>query len=403
MKKLFCSIILAATMVATPLTSFATDANMQDGNIDSINEIEIATTNEVFDSSNVLKELGEIKYDKKIIMDGKSYNLYPEFVDIEGAVENAAEKCKTVLDRMKAECNLGQFNKETATQYQSEYTNFFAKALDGDYGEISDDFIGELCALREFFDIYENTEDNRSLIMIINGVNSAINTSTKNRYFDELLVQMPYDFAEGMRVQGDEQMTYSGNSSFSISKGVEYAKTYAINPNITKYSTCAKGDCSNFASQIKFAGGVPKYKTYGDTDAWNYKVTINSQYPTLAYSARWCNARSFVNFFGYKAIYSAKNYSNKYTTFIKFAENISKGDFIAYDTGGDKSWEHVGFVTAIKNSNGVRESIPYHGSNYKNFKIAQHSSFYHLWVDDDNNHWEELPDAHEKLILARVN
>ena len=35
--------------------------------------------------------------------------------------------------------------------------------------------------------------------------------------------------------------------------------------------------------------------------------------------------------------------------------------------------------------------------------LSLNSTFYHLWVDDDNNHWEELPDAHEKLILARVN
>ena len=35
--------------------------------------------------------------------------------------------------------------------------------------------------------------------------------------------------------------------------------------------------------------------------------------------------------------------------------------------------------------------------------LSLNSTFYHLWVDDDNNHREELPDAHEKLILARVN
>ena len=70
MKKLFCSIILSATVVAMPLTSFATETNIQDGNIDRMNEIEIAATNEAFDSSNGLKELGEIKYDKKIIIEG---------------------------------------------------------------------------------------------------------------------------------------------------------------------------------------------------------------------------------------------------------------------------------------------------------------------------------------------
>lgn len=398
MKKLFCSIILAATMVATPLTSFATDANMQDGNIDSINEIEIATTNEVFDSSNVLKELGEIKYDKKIILDGNSYNLYPEFVDIEGAVENAAEKCKTVLDRMKAECNLGQFNKETATQYQSEYTNFFAKALDGDYGELSDDFIRELYALEEFFDIYENTEDNRSLIMIINGVNNAINTSAKNRYFEELIVQMPYDFAEEMSVQRNEQMAYSGNSSFSITKGIAYASQYAETPNVTKYSTITQGDCANFASQIKVAGGVPKYKTYGDSDAWNYRVRINTQYPTLDYSVRWCNAKSFANFFGCKATYVSTNYSNQYTAFIKFSENVAKGDFIAFDTTGDKSWNHIGFVTQTSTN-----KKDYHGSKYKDFKVAQHTRFYHDWVSSKDNRWEKIPEEHEKYALARGN
>lgn len=196
-----------------------------------------------------------------------------------------------------------------------------------------------------------------------------------------------------------EEMSYSKNSQFNVTKGVNYAAKYAANPNITKYSTCIKGDCANFVSQIKYAGGVPKYLTYGKSGAWNYKVVSATTYPKLNYSPRWCSADSFVKFFGVKNKWKTGSYSNKRTAFIKFAAATKKGSFIAYDRTNDGSWNHCGFVTAVKSS----ATINYLGSKYKDFKVAQHTTMYHRWVSDSGNGWETLYKSYPKVVFAIVN
>lgn len=57
------------------------------------------------------------------------------------------------------------------------------------------------------------------------------------------------------------------------------------------------------------------------------------------------------------------SYSSKRTAFIKFAAATKKGSFIAYDRTNDGSWNHCGFVTAVKSS----ATINYLGSKYKDF------------------------------------
>lgn len=195
------------------------------------------------------------------------------------------------------------------------------------------------------------------------------------------------------------EMSYSKNSQFDVTKGVNYATKYATSPNVTKYSTCTKGDCANFVSQIKYAGGVPKYLTYGESGAWNYQVVSAATYPKLNYSARWSVADSFVKFFGVKNKWKTGAYDNKRTAFIKFAAATKKGSFIAYDKTNDGSWNHCGFVTAVKSS----ATIDYLGSKYKDFKVAQHTKMYHKWVSDSGNGWETLYKSNPKVVFAIVN
>lgn len=196
-----------------------------------------------------------------------------------------------------------------------------------------------------------------------------------------------------------KEMAYSKNIQFNITKGVNYAAKYAANPNVTNYSTCLKGDCTNFVSQIKYAGGVPKYLKYGESGAWNYQVVSATTYPKLNYSPRWCRADSFVKFFGVKNKWKTGSYSNKRTAFIKFAASTKKGSFIAYDGNNDGSWDHCGFVTAVNSS----ATIDYLGSKYKDFKVAQHTAMYHRWVSDSGNGWENLYKDHPKFVFAIVN
>ncbi len=230
---------------------------------------------------------------------------------------------------------------------------------------------------------------------------------------DELSIVLPYNTG-GMekieeyknQIEGPQMQlfSYSGNSSFNVSKGVTFAVNRATSPDILNYGKLSQ-DCTNFTSQIKHEGGVPFYKTATDSDGWNLKMntTGTSVLPKYIYSTRWVNADKFVKFFGVKSKYSASTLG-RYQAFVKFAAAIKKGSFIAYDKEADGSWNHNGFVTYVLHSGeSSRRNISYHGTTYKDFKVAQHTGDYHEWTSSSKNGWETIPEDYSKVVLAIVN
>ena len=111
-------------------------------------------------------------------------------------------------------------------------------------------------------------------------------------------------------------------------------------------------------SQIARAGGI------SNRSNWYYNST-------QSYSTSWVRADTFVK--TWKVAYST-------TSFKTFSNKVSKGKFIAYDSEADGKWNHVAFVTAIGSQK----------SNYRDFKIAQHTKNYHAWVSSDTNGWENV-------------
>jgi len=81
-----------------------------------------------------------------------------------------------------------------------------------------------------------------------------------------------------------------------------------------------------------------------------------------------------------KGGYICQNLESCLTSFKTFSNKVSKGKFIAYDSEADGKWNHVAFVTAIGSQK----------SNYRDFKIAQHTKNYHAWVSSDTNGWENV-------------
>ena len=198
----------------------------------------------------------------------------------------------------------------------------------------------------------------------------------------------------------------TGNGSFRIADGVNWADAYAANPNSAAYGY--KGsDCTNFTSQIKHEGGVPYYLVGNMNSGWSHWIEPHGQGSVHSHSVKWVRADAFAKYFGVKSRYKTKDYDNKRTAFIKFAAAVKKGSFIAYDEEGDGDWNHNAFVSHTYHSGeNSRRSISYKGSSYKDFKIAQHTRNYNKWVSSNGsggNGWEDLPYSHSKVVFAIIN
>ena len=159
-------------------------------------------------------------------------------------------------------------------------------------------------------------------------------------------------------------------------------------------------DCTNFVSQIKRAGGVPRCIKYsgGNDIRINWSTSWHCIPKEDKYSTGWVNANAFVRFFGVK--YSTKS-------FISFADNVKKGSFVSFDRTDDGEFDHNGFIThTIRKKGESRRKVKYLDTNltYKDFKLAQHSNRYNEWTSvGKKNHWETLKQRFPKIKFVIVN
>lgn len=387
-------------------------------------KIDVVEVSQNFETSELLTDIGVVSYKKALKIDGEVYNLYPTFDDVTGALVNISNQCNGALSAMQELYQLEAFNNATVPEYYEYlpmYTENLADSFDN--GTIAENEyeakMDQISLMESFWDIYENDNSNAEIVKKIADVEKAqAKASLKSvnnnlaQELDELRIMLPYntggaEVIEAYKMEVSEPQiqlfAHSGNSKFSVEKGVTYAVKYATSPNTLNYGLLTQ-DCTNFVSQIKHEGGVPFYKTASDSDGWNLKqnTTGTSVLPKYNYAARWVNADKFVKFFGVKSKYAAS--SGRYTSFVNFAAAIKKGSFIAYDKEGEGSWNHNAFVTYLFHSGeSSRRNITYHGTTYKDFKVAQHTTNYHNWASDSKNGWEELPEKNSKVVFAIVN
>lgn len=116
---------------------------------------------------------------------------------------------------------------------------------------------------------------------------------------------------------------------------VRYAHRWwnSYNPNFRAFSV----DCTNFVSQVMFAGGIPIMFTGKQNTGWWYRGNggENDQWSyswSVAHSLRW---------------YLASGKSLTQVELVSKPEKLLPGDIICYDWDGDDVWQHntvvVGF------------------------------------------------------------
>lgn len=384
-----------------------------------------------FDADNLSGDVNAISYKTAINLNGDESMLYPTFDNKSTAIDNIKDQCSLVIGEMQDIYGLEKFSTSTWEDYYNimhEYEeNIFEAQNNDSISDEQDTKSQQIIKLRGFFDIYENYDTNDSILSEISKINmvkldSATNLNddiaSKVEQIEDLSLIMPSNTGwetcvsdlsvQISAVTNDTTSTpeiskHPNNGKFSITKGVKWADDYATKPNKSKYGY-KSSDCTNFVSQIKHEGGVPYYLTGNVSKGWSHWLEYHAQVAQHAYSTKWVRADSFTKFFGVKQKFKTESYSKKRTAFIKFAAAVKKGTFIAYDEEGDGDWNHNAFVSHTYHSGeDKRRSIDYHGSTYKDFKIAQHTKNYNAWVSGAKCGWEDLPYNHDSVIFAIVN
>lgn len=398
-------------------------------NAESINEdnnevkVSVLKEEKAFKSDSVLEEIGEMHYSYVLAIDNKEIALYPTFKNSRTALMKIKEHCNASLRKIYEAYNLKELSFDNWYDIYSVLGDFEGvindeyqenKLSDEEYKILSRDIVN----LNMFFDIYENEFQNENIISLSNRCNSNLkeNDSVKAYHYLSLAIdelpEIEFDSNELLNYSSkilkttqSESTTQScpGNEKFSVTKGVAYADKYATKTNYVDFGRCDAGDCTNFTSQIKYRGGVPKYKKYGEKGAWSYQMDYSVNKPIFKYSVRWCRASSFVKFFERKYTYKTSSYGNKRTAFIKFSNAVKKGSFIAFDKTNDGDFDHNAFVSHVHHKGeDKRRPIEYHGKTYLDFKVAQHSNDYNAWVSAGKNSWEKLPYEYPKVVFAIV-
>lgn len=228
-------------------------------------------------------EISPVSYKTSITINGSDTMLYPTFDDSSKTIKTIKEQCELVLEEMKNEYELEDFSSETWEAYYDILCDY-EESVTGDNAVATDQSRYEqISKLDGFFDIYENEGENASILAEVEEINKAegvktkgsTETNSKIEKLEELSFIMPSNTgweksmeevsAEIEEMSDSVELTaetkgHPGNGNFSVKKGVDYAKKYATNANKKGYGVISGGDCTNFVSQIKYAGGVPYHK-----------------------------------------------------------------------------------------------------------------------------------------------
>ncbi len=122
-------------------------------------DVEVRDVDVPFELSGTLQGVGEVSYKQELASDGESFLLLPTFDDRAAALEGVKGEASDAVALLESRCPwLGPLSAGNWAAYRDELNASFDGLCDG---SARDD---QLALLRGFFDIYENDDENASLI-----------------------------------------------------------------------------------------------------------------------------------------------------------------------------------------------------------------------------------------------
>ena len=329
-----------------------------------------------------------IKYNDIISIFGTELLLYPTFVDQDEAMSNAAMIMADFINLLAQENGLTPLSEENLDEYEAAAYAYKNSTT------LSEEELSDCIFFLGFIDIYRDKERNDEIKQAFSSYNDSNKRMLINRslpaaiseekeedlksgiILNDIKLMLPSytveEFADIPEVKSLLETSKASNSisnrvarNFNVTAGIKYATTYATSANIWEWNYFSGGDCTNFVSQIIYAGGIPM--DYVIPNPWYYTSITD-------YAKNWTVANSFANYWGVN--YKVKGHQG-------FARNLGKGDFITADWQDNGSWDHWAFVTDRDTYEGM-----WSGFCYYDYKVAQHTGDYHLWTSNSGNRWE---------------
>ncbi|MBT2615079.1 MULTISPECIES: amidase domain-containing protein [unclassified Bacillus (in: firmicutes)] len=250
----------------------------------------------------------------------------------------------------------------------SEFTNY---VLDQEYGQADEDLLQHslysviAAYLSEYEYAYETTSSTDDLENTSTEINlEFINTleRLRSKTIGEVEKSISAEEADSTIETGATIL-----SAYSVSKAKDYAKKWYNSRNNFSYQS-EGNDCTNFVSQIIYAGGKSKKKPstipggiYGTTKYWYSYKYDGAKVPYFKRSSSWVNVSDFYAF--WSKTQSTKSSTSK-STLISYAD---VGDVIQFKKKNKTRYSHSMFVYEKSNNTLYLSG---HTDNYlkRNFK-----------------------------------
>lgn len=318
-----------------------------------------------------------ISIKNSVTIDGEKNYFLKTFDDPEKATAKIKEEIPNVLKALSETYQLEELTGKNWKEYQGMLYRYLDEENKAEwYAEDNEEF--ELA--EAFFDYYENEEINKELLQFLSSINGSMNAEQKM----ECILMLPYTeplVARADEIRNEIQQESSSSSglmaakrsdNLKLSKAVRYAGYYAILSNREQYGFFDGHDCTNFVSQIlEVAGQEQINPMFIPSNGWwhyqDYKLEHH-------HSRAWVNANAFGNYWSVDV---------KQTSHYLFSLQLQVGDFILADGDKNGTWDHAGFVTEVSDSMFKDQ----YGVYYRNYKVAQHTTNYHRWANDEKNGW----------------
>ena len=371
---------MAISMLIVPIQSAFAEENNKLDSVSSTEKVESIKTE--------FGQMFEFDDSRTISLRGITNKMFIEFDSQEDALYKIKNRCSDILDKIKGQYNLDDLSEANWQDYYEALYSIIDDA--GDILDISEtDY--EYRFLRAFFDIYENKFKNDKVDELSSvDLSSRVIDNGEEKIASEVIANnLPYqsnfskEYFEKLNVYEDyipdsdkiieEKNNLELRVAIDVESAVSYASAHATSPNTPDYYYFSHGDCTNFVSQILEASGVSQDVYDSVYSGWWHKYNPNAWMNKHTHSRSWTKADTFARYMG--VILTRTNHRN-------FSANVFRGSLIAGDWQDDGDWEHMAFVTNADN---------YVGSyGYYDYKVAQHTSNYHLWTSNSGNGWENV-------------
>lgn len=139
--------------------------------------------------------------------------------------------------------------------------------------------------------------------------------------------------------------------SYDSTAAVNYAHKYYNNWNTGTYGSYYPDDCTNFASQVVHAGGMPMLgstntsnATWNTTSNWYDRYVYDPKSASFYVTTSWIRVVDFYTYWTSYQFQSSETFNTESSAFYNYAK---VGDIVQlFDASGSKGWHHTMIVTS---------------------------------------------------------